>query len=72
MLTKHTARQLAGAGIRAGSTFGASDRDAAYPIDHPVSPEMLAATIYQALGIDPELRVRDAEGREVVELADGA
>ncbi|MFO0907372.1 MAG: DUF1501 domain-containing protein [Isosphaeraceae bacterium] len=62
---------LAGAGIRAGSTFGASDRDAAYPIDHPVSPEMLAATIYQALGIDPELRVRDAEGREVA-IVDGA
>lgn len=61
---------LAGAGIRGGTTFGASDRDAAHPVDHPVSPESLAATIYQALGIDPELRVRDPEGREVA-IVDG-
>jgi hypothetical protein len=54
---------LAGAGIRGGSCYGASDRDAAYPIDRPVTPEDLAATIYHALGIDPELRLPDAQGR---------
>jgi Protein of unknown function (DUF1501) len=32
-------------------------------VDHPVSPESLAATIYHALGIDPELRVLDPLGR---------
>ena len=31
-----------------------------YPL---ASPEDLAATIYQALGIDPELRVPDPQGR---------
>ncbi|CAN5144352.1 DUF1501 domain-containing protein [soil metagenome] len=61
---------LAGAGIRPGTTFGASDKDAAYPIDHPTSPEDLAATIYHALGIDPEMRLRDPQGREV-SLVDG-
>jgi hypothetical protein len=32
-------------------------------VDHPVSPESLAATIYHALGIDAELRVPDPLGR---------
>lgn len=54
---------LAGAGIRGGAVFGRSDKDAAYPMDHPVSPEDLAATIYDALGIDPEIRLPDALGR---------
>jgi hypothetical protein len=56
---------LAGAGVPGGSLYGASDKDAAYPIDHPVSPERLAATIYRALGIDPQMRVQDAQGRPV-------
>jgi hypothetical protein len=54
---------LAGAGIRGGTVFGTSDKDAAYPIDHPVSPEGLAATIYQVLGISPDLRLPDPQGR---------
>ena len=54
---------VAGAGVRGGSVYGGSDKDAAYPIDHPVSPESLAATVYHALGIDPKLRVLDPQGR---------
>jgi uncharacterized protein (DUF1501 family) len=56
---------LAGAGIRGGIVYGRSDKDAGYPIEHPVSPEDLAATIFHALGIDPEVRIRDAQGRPV-------
>ena len=56
---------LAGAGIRGGTTYGGSDKDAAQPVDHPVSPERLAATIYHALGIDPEMRLVDPQGRPV-------
>src|SRR5262245_41261061 len=48
---------VAGAGIRGGTTYGASDKDGAYPLDQPVSPERLAATVYYALGIDPHLRL---------------
>ena len=54
---------LAGAGVRGGTTFGRSDKDAAHPVDHPVAPESLAATIYEALGISPELRLPDPQGR---------
>ena len=61
---------LAGAGIRGGVAYGRSDRQAGYPVEHPVSPADLAATIFHALGIDPELRIRDAQGRPVP-LVDG-
>ena len=54
---------LAGAGIRGGVTYGTSDKDAAYPVERASSPEDLAATIYYALGIDPELQLKDAQGR---------
>lgn len=56
---------LAGAGIRGGAVLGRSDAHAAYPADYPVRPEDLAATVFQALGIDPELRIPDAQGRPV-------
>ncbi|HND54184.1 MAG TPA: DUF1501 domain-containing protein, partial [Pirellulaceae bacterium] len=56
---------LAGAGVRGGICYGSSDKDAAYPIDKPVRPEDLAATIYEALGIDPHLQLPDAFGRPI-------
>jgi uncharacterized protein (DUF1501 family) len=56
---------LAGAGIRGGSVYGRSDRDAAYPAEHPVSPEDLAATVFDALGIDPHGCLHDRQGRPV-------
>jgi hypothetical protein len=61
---------LAGAGIRGGTTYGSSDRDAAHVVDHPVTPEMLAATIYEALGIGPDLRLPDQQGRPVSIIQD--
>jgi hypothetical protein len=62
---------LAGAGIRGGTTYGASDKDAAYPIDNPARPEDLAATIYHALGIDHHLQLPDATGRPVTIVEGG-
>jgi uncharacterized protein (DUF1501 family) len=56
---------LAGAGVRGGTIYGETDRDAGYPIEKPVSPEDLAATIYDALGIDSTLRLPDRQGRPV-------
>lgn len=56
---------LAGAGIRGGLAHGQSDKDGAYPATPPVRPEDLAATIYHALGIDPHVRLPDAQGRPV-------
>jgi hypothetical protein len=63
---------LAGAGVRGGTLHGRSDRDAAWPLDGPVSPEDLAATVYHVLGIDPHLALPDALGRPVPLLDRGA
>ena len=62
---------LAGAGIRGGITYGSSDKDAAYPRDHPVSPEDLASTIYHSLGIPHDVQLPDAQGRPVTMLESG-
>jgi uncharacterized protein DUF1501 len=56
---------LAGAGVRGGMVYGTTDKDAAYALDHPTSPEDLAATIFDRLGIDPHLRINDVQGRPV-------
>ncbi|MSR66582.1 MAG: DUF1501 domain-containing protein [Pedosphaera sp.] len=56
---------LAGGGIRGGTVYGTSDEHAAYPKEHPVTPEDLAKTLYWSLGIDPELMLPDREGRPV-------
>jgi hypothetical protein len=62
---------LAGAGIRGGLVYGRSDKDAAYPADNPVSPEDLAATIFHALGLDPDTRINDPQNRPVPLLDSG-
>jgi hypothetical protein len=54
---------LAGAGIRGGTVFGASDAHAAWPIDGPVRPADICATIYHQLGMDPDAMVLDRTGR---------
>lgn len=54
---------LAGAGVAGGRVLGETDKQAAYATSEPVSPEDLAATIYQALGIDPHARIPDGQGR---------
>jgi hypothetical protein len=54
---------LAGGGIRGGQVLGASDKQAAYPTQSPVSPEDFIATIHHALGIDPSSEFHDAERR---------
>jgi uncharacterized protein (DUF1501 family) len=54
---------FAGAGIRGGTVVGESDGQAAYVKDRPVSPADICATIYECLGIDPDLMVPDRAGR---------
>jgi hypothetical protein len=67
---------FAGGGIRGGQVYGSSDAHAAYPKTKPVSPEDILATIYHALGLSPELEIRDqqsrphriSDGRPIVDL----
>lgn len=62
---------LAGAGIRGGTVNGETDKHAGYAVSPPIHPEDLVATIYHALGIDPETRVLDAQGRPHAVVAGG-
>jgi hypothetical protein len=62
---------IAGAGVRGGTVYGRSDAEAAYPTENAVRPEDLAATLYRALGLDPEMTVPDAEGRPTRVCEDG-
>jgi uncharacterized protein (DUF1501 family) len=54
---------FAGAGVPGGAVYGSSDRTAAYPREHPVGPEDVAATVYAALGIDLDAELHDAQNR---------
>jgi uncharacterized protein (DUF1501 family) len=57
---------LAGAGVRGGSVYGASDRRGAYPADQPVTPADLAATVLHLLGVPPDLELNDRLGRPLL------
>jgi hypothetical protein len=56
---------MCGGGVKRGTVFGATDKHAAYPASHPVSPGDVVATIYALLGIDPHLMVPDRSGRPI-------
>ena len=60
-----------GAGIRGGTVYGDSDAQAAYVKDRPVSTGDVCATIYECLGIDPDLLVRDWAGTTAAGAAGG-
>jgi hypothetical protein len=54
---------LAGGGIRGGQIYGSSDRFGMAPQDDPVTPAMLVATIYRALGIPLHTTLEAPGGR---------
>lgn len=54
-----------GGGTKGGFVHGQSDKLAAYPVEHPVTPGDLAATIYSLMGVDPEATVPDQTNRPV-------
>lgn len=51
---------FAGGGVRGGTVIGSSDRNGAYPATSPQTPENMAATIYDALGLPRSFMWRDA------------
>ena len=54
---------LAGGGVQGGRVIGKTDRIGAYPIDEPLTPPHLAATIYNTLGIPRDSHWNDVDGR---------
>jgi arylsulfatase A-like enzyme len=62
---------FAGGGIRQGAVIGATDREAGYPKQAPVSPKDVLCTIYHLLGVDPQTHLTDREGRPVPLVSGG-
>jgi hypothetical protein len=62
---------MAGAGVRRGYVHGKSDKTASAPLEDPVHPAEILATIYHSFGIDPETLVYNHlnQPRELVKAA---
>jgi len=60
---------IAGGGIKRGYVHGKSDKTASAPIEKPIHPAQLLATIYHGFGIDPETMVLNhlKQPRELVQ-----
>jgi hypothetical protein len=56
---------MAGGGVAGGQVVGSSDSVGESPLDRPVTPSDLAATIYTLLGIDPRKEFHTDDGRPV-------
>jgi hypothetical protein len=54
---------MAGGGIRGGQVYGSSDPSGAFPHDHPLRPDDITATVFQAMGLRPETTIYDQLGR---------
>lgn len=61
---------LAGGGLPGGAVIGQTDAAGAEPVDHPITPRDLAATIHTALGLRGAPPVPDPAGRSL-HLAEG-
>jgi hypothetical protein len=62
---------FAGGGVRGGQVIGGTDRNGARPTSNPHDPGDVAATIYHALGIDPETLLFDRQNRPIPVLPEG-
>ena len=54
---------MAGGGVRGGQVYGSSDASAAYAAESPVSPDDLAATVFDCLGVALDQQMQDAQGQ---------
>jgi uncharacterized protein (DUF1501 family) len=62
---------LAGGGFPGGAAYGSTDPHGMAPAVDPCSPDDLAATIFQRLGIGPHHEVRSASGRPIPIFREG-
>jgi uncharacterized protein (DUF1501 family) len=56
---------IAGGGIRGGQVIGASDASASTPVDRPVTPKDLFATLLLGLDLDPASYLTRKDGEQV-------
>jgi uncharacterized protein (DUF1501 family) len=54
---------FAGGGVKGGRVVGKSDEIGAYPVERPVTPAEVVATIYRSLGLDLETHLPGPQSR---------
>lgn len=62
---------FAGGGTRGGQVIGATNDNGGYPIGDAYSPGDVAATIYEAIGIDRQAMLHDQQSRPIPLLPEG-
>lgn len=62
---------ISGGGLRMGQVIGATTSKAEYPVERPLTPQDLLATIYRHLDIDPRATIADFTGRPQHILSSG-
>ncbi|MEK6263104.1 MAG: DUF1501 domain-containing protein [Planctomycetota bacterium] len=62
---------FAGGGLRHGQVIGSSDAKGALPLDRPLGPSDLLATMYRFLGISTDISPTDFSGRPIPLLPGG-
>jgi hypothetical protein len=56
---------VAGGGVKGGRVVGSSDRLGGEPMDRPVTPQELVATVFYALGVPPDATIPGPAGEPV-------
>jgi hypothetical protein len=59
---------LAGGNIKGGRVIGASDKNGSVPLDYPIEPPRVLATIYQGMGIDLDSVMMPGPGSRPIRL----
>jgi hypothetical protein len=61
---------MGGGGVKGGRIVGATDKKGTRPVERPVTPSNIHATVYHVLGMDPELEIYDHLNRPLRVLDD--
>jgi uncharacterized protein (DUF1501 family) len=61
---------LCGANIRGGQVIGATDKIGARPVDTPIDPRQVLATIYHAMGINLDTTMMPGPGDRPIRLVE--
>ncbi len=56
---------IAGGGLKGGQVVGATNSKAEHPVERPLQPANLLATVYKVLGIDPAMTFKNHAGRPI-------
>lgn len=62
---------LAGGGLRGGQVIGKSNSRAEHPVERPLRPGDVLATVFRVMGVDPTLSFPDHSGRPIPILEEG-